>query len=216
MNDIQRFVDGFCDFKYKYFGDLGLYEKLKNGQSPKTLLIGCSDSRVIPELLTACDPGDLFVVRNVANLVPPFEPDCGKSVGAALEYAVCHLDVMQIIILGHSNCGGISALVKGYTKKTELDFIGDWIKIAGPIRNKIISNYPNSSIEEKIKMCELSSIAFSLKNLITYPFIAEKVSEGKLSLIGWYFDIQKERLCELDPRTNQFRPLMEKVAVVSE
>ena len=110
MQDIAKLIAGFRHFQGNYFhGDNELFSQLKNGQQPKTLVISCSDSRVDPSLLTGAEPGDLFVIRNVANLVPPYEPDARyHGVSAALEYAVCQLQVEHIIVLGHSQCGGIA------------------------------------------------------------------------------------------------------------
>lgn len=210
MDDIQRFIGGFRRFQHKYFGEhRNLFEQLKQGQSPKTLLIGCSDSRVDPALLTDCDPGDIFVVRNVANLVPPFENDNAKhGVSAAIEFAVCDLDVRQIVVLGHSSCGGIGALMKGHPQKTEVDFVGKWMQIAEPARLQVLQELAAYPLDEQVRACEVASIIVSLDNLMTFPFIAERVASGQLALIGWYFDMQKGALYDFDQESHVFRPLV--------
>lgn len=210
MDDIQRFIGGFRRFQHKYFGEHRyLFNQLKLAQNPKTLLIGCSDSRVDPALLTDCDPGDIFVVRNVANLVPPFENDSAKhGVSAAIEFAVCNLEVSQIVVLGHSSCGGISALMKGHTPQTEADFVGKWVQIAEPAKQQVLQEMHDRPIEEQVRACEAAAIIVSLDNLMTFPFIAERVESGVLSLIGWYFDMQKGSLYDFDQESNAFKPLV--------
>ena len=139
MDDIQRFLTGFRVFQKDYFGPQSdHFEPLKHGQSPKTMIIGCSDSRVDPALLTNSAPGDIFMVRNVANLVPPFESDGGQhGVSAALEFAVTILEVEHIIVLGHSQCGGINALMNGNCEARGGSFISRWMSIAAPARDRI-------------------------------------------------------------------------------
>lgn len=210
MDDIQRFIGGFRRFQHKYFGkQSNLFDQLKRGQRPQTLVIGCSDSRVDPALLMDCDPGDIFVVRNVANLVPPFENDASKhGVSAAIEFAVCDLEVRHIVILGHSSCGGISALMQGHEPKSEADFVGKWMQIADPARQQVRAELADRPIEEQTRACEVASIIVSLDNLMTFPFIEERVEAGQLALIGWYFDLRKGALFEFDSEGNAFKPLV--------
>lgn len=215
MDDIQRFIGGFRRFQHKYFGEhRNLFNELKKGQSPKTLLIGCSDSRADPALLMDCDPGDIFVVRNIANLVPPFENDNAKhGISAAIEFAVCDLEVNQIIVLGHSSCGGIGALMQGYTAKTEADFVGKWVQIAEPARQQVLQELAGRPMDEQIRACEMASLIVSLDNLMTFPFISERVESGKLALIGWYFDIGKGALYDFDQESNDFKSLVSALGV---
>jgi carbonic anhydrase len=210
MDDIQKFIGGFRRFQHKYFGEKKqLFEQLKRRQRPKTLLIGCSDSRVDPAQLTDCDPGDLFIVRNVANLVPPCEMDTAHhGVSAAIEFAVCDLKVRQIIVLGHSQCGGISALMKGYQSKSGANFVSNWVSIAEVAKQQVEAEMGEKPIEEQIRACEAAAIIVSLDNLMTFPFIAERVEAGELALIGWYFDIEKGALYDFDQENNIFQPLV--------
>jgi carbonic anhydrase len=208
MDEIQQLVSGFRRFQHKYFGEHGLFEQLKQRQQPRVLVIGCTDSRVTPELLTDCDPGELFVVRNIANLVPPFEPDSSRhGISSAIEYAVCDLQVRRIIVLGHSNCGGIAALVKGREARSETDFVGRWMSIAAPVRDRIISELHDRPLIEQIHACELASIVASIENLKTFPFVAQRLAAGEIGLIGWYFDIGEGSLSGLDQRSGRFSQL---------
>ncbi|MBS1156905.1 MAG: carbonic anhydrase [Proteobacteria bacterium] len=210
MDDIQRFIGGFRRFQHKYFGEhRNLFDQLKRGQRPQTLIIGCSDSRVDPALLMDCDPGDMFVVRNVANLVPPFENDASRhGVSAAIEFAVCDLEVRHIVVLGHSSCGGISALMQGHEPKSEADFVGKWVQIADAARQQVRAELGDRPMDEQVRACEVASVIVSLDNLMTFPFVEERVESGQLALIGWYFDLRKGALFEFDPESNAFQPLV--------
>ncbi|KAF0813008.1 Carbonic anhydrase [Andreprevotia sp. IGB-42] len=210
VQDIEKFIGGFRRFQHKYFGEhSALFDVLKAGQNPNTLVIGCSDSRVDPALLTDCDPGDLFVLRNVANLVPPYEHDgTYHGVSAAIEYAVCDLNVLQIIVLGHSGCGGIKGLMSGYEAKTEANFVGKWVQIAQPAREQVLRELAHKTPEQQVRACEMAAIIVSLDNLMTFPFIAKRVEAGKLALIGWYFDIQEGALYDFDQESHRFASLV--------
>lgn len=206
MRDIANFIAGFKKFRQEYFdSDEQRFAPLKHGQQPKVLLIGCSDSRVDPAILTGCAPGELFVVRNVANLVPPCELDSQHhGVSAALEYAVCHLEVEHIIILGHSGCGGINALMHGITNGRPAEFIGPWVKIAERGRERVMTELAGKDPEMQNRACEQAAILISLENLLTFPWIDERVKTGKLLLHGWYFDISIGQLYSYSPESTAF------------
>ena len=189
MKDIKKFIAGFRRFQEKYFNeDLDLFEKLRHGQNPKALIVACADSRVDPTLLMGTEPGDVFVVRNVANLVPPYEPDGSfASVPAALEFGVLSLAVEHIIVLGHAQCGGIHALMQGTSPGSE--FIGKWVGIAQPARERVLAELPAKPPALQARACEQAAILVSLENLMTYPWIAQRVALGEIHLHGWYFDI---------------------------
>jgi carbonic anhydrase len=210
MEEIDKFISGFQRFQHKYFGEqTELFNSLQRKQSPKTLLIGCSDSRVDPALLTDCAPGDLFIIRNVANLVPPYEEGLThQGVTSAIEYAVADLEVTQIIVLGHSGCGGIHALMKGREAKTPFDFVGRWMQIAEPAKQHVISELHHKPMHAQLKACEMASILISLDNLMTFPFVLERVKSGQLALHGWYFELQEGALYDFDPKSNRFMPLV--------
>ncbi len=207
--EIKYIIEGYKKFRQKYFdGSSSVFEDLKNGQSPKILVIACSDSRVDPAIILNCKPGDLFVVRNVANLIPPYENDDGHhGTSAALEFAVCGLEVKHIIIFGHSSCGGINALVTNPNKMQEKNFISRWMELAQPAYQKTIQDFPNSSIEDQVDRCAHFALTNSLKNLYTFPWIAAKVAEGTLSLHSWYFNIDTGVIEEFQPELGSFTDL---------
>ncbi len=194
MADIQKLLQGFKDFHKKYFVDNPtVYQELSSkGQSPKTLVISCSDSRVDPSILLGTSPGEIFVIRNVANLVPDFDCDMSHCHGtsAAIEYAVKHLKVENIIILGHSHCGGIRTLVEEHNHQH--NFIDRWLEIADT--PKVQNICKNHSIDEACQLCEKESILTSIENIKTFPFVAEALQNNRLKIHGWYFDLQRGRL----------------------
>ncbi len=211
MTTINELLQGFQRFRVKSFEpNRGLFNRLAmQGQTPRTLLIGCSDSRVDPAILTDSAPGDLFVVRNVANLIPPCETG-GRYHGtsAAVEFAVCNLKVDCIIVLGHSRCGGIRALLEGYGENDEGEgFIAPWVKIAASARDEVLRRWPDASKEFKQRACERAGIRASLTNLMTFPFIRQRVERGELNLHGWYYDLENGELMQYDPEKDRFYDL---------
>ena len=206
MNDLKRFIAGFRSFQKDYFGlESTKFEPLKLGQNPKTMIIGCSDSRVDPAILTNCAPGDIFTVRNVANLVPPFEENGGlHGVSAALEFAVCHLGVEHIIVLGHSQCGGIGALMAGDCGCKGGGFISRWMSIANSARERVLEELPGKDPQLQQRAAEQAAILLSLENLHTFPWIDQRVTEGTLSLHGWYFNLDAGELMEYAPEQGLF------------
>ena len=208
MQDIRRLISGFRRFQQNYFkSDNTLYEQLGRGQSPKVLMIGCSDSRVDPAILTDCRLGDIFVVRNVANLVPPYEPD-GRyhGVSSAVEYAVRFLKVEHVIVMGHSHCGGIDALMHSTTNPVS-EFVEQWVAIACSARQAVQRELAHKSDALKCRACEQAAILISLENLLTFPWVADRVKEGSLALHGWYFDIEAGQLLGYRPDTGEFEQL---------
>lgn len=185
-----------------------MFDTLREGQRPSTLLIGCCDSRVDPMLLTGSDPGDMFVVRNIANLVPPCTPQAPPGVSSAIEFAVCNLEVARVIVLGHANCGGIRQLLSPQKLSDETDFVGRWMQIAEPVAQRVRRELGHRSAAEQHRACELSSILQSLQNLMTYPWIRRRVESGSLNLHGWYFDMESGALMAYSERQQQFLPLV--------
>jgi len=201
---------GFRHFREKYYlSDDPTYSKLSTRQQgPKTLLIGCSDSRVDPAILGGTSPGEVFVVRNVANLVPPYEVGGGKhGVSAAIEFAVVNLKVENVIILGHRQCGGIRALL--FPEETQAGgFVQGWMTIAEPAKVRALAAVPSADQMELWRCCELESIRTSLENLRSFPFVAEAERDRGMSLLGIYFDIEKGELRELDEATGKFTTIV--------
>lgn len=209
MQDIEKFVRGFSRFQQQYFSEEhALYDALREGQRPTTLLIGCCDSRVDPMLLTGSDPGDMFVVRNIANLVPPCTPDAPPGVSSAIEFAICNLEVERVIVLGHAKCGGIRALLAPDQTARETDFVERWMRIAAPVRERVLRELGHKSCQERHTACEQASILQSLDNLLTYPWLKRRVEENKLKLHGWYFDIDSGSLMAYSPRQQRFLPII--------
>lgn len=208
MHDIADFIAGFRRFQRRYFcGLANFFEELRAGQRPKVLVIACSDSRVDPAILMDTDPGELFVVRNIANLVPPYEKDEGRhGVSAALEFAVKSLQVEHIIVMGHSHCGGIRALMDEGGVGGE--FLGPWVSIAQPARQEILRRLPGKAPHQQQRACEQAAVLISLENLQTFPWIREAMEAGRIRLHGWYFDLKSGELHAYDAESGHFEPLV--------
>jgi carbonic anhydrase len=210
VRNIHQFIEGFQRFQSKYFaGEKSLYDKLSSGQNPTTLLICCCDSRVDPALLLDCDPGDIFVIRNVANLVPPCnETGNQQGVSAAIQFAVEALRVQRIIVMGHEKCGGIRALMQGYQPSRKIDFIGRWMRIVEPVKQQVLSRLSHCSAGVQNHACELGAIILSLNNLRSFPWVREREQSGELALHGWYFDMTNGALLAYSDRTDSFLPMV--------
>ncbi|MHB1529554.1 MAG: carbonic anhydrase [Acidiferrobacteraceae bacterium] len=203
MSSIETLVAGFFRFRARHFGqDDKLFKKLvSQGQSPKVIVVGCCDSRVDPAIITDAEPGDLFIIRNIANLVPPCE-SAGTYHGtsAALEFGVCRLGVEHIIVLGHAQCGGIHALLEGGPWAGA--FISAWTQIAEPARERAIRMAEGEDLH---RSCEQEAILVSLDNLLTFPWIRERVEQARLVLHGWYFDLEAGQLLYYDKAAGKFQ-----------
>jgi len=211
MKDIEDLVSGFRRFQQRYFGDQReLYERLaRGGQSPRIMVIGCCDSRVDPALITDCDPGDMFVVRNVANLVPPYETGGGyHGTSAALEFAVRGIGVEHVIVLGHARCGGIRALMGESRIKGGAEFIAPWMSIADEARQRVQQARLGAPFDEQARACELEALRVSLANLASFPFVREAMAAGRLGIHGWYFDIENGELLRYTPARERFEPVV--------
>jgi carbonic anhydrase len=184
---MEKFIAGYRKFREGYFRDNEdfIHDLMATGQKPAALMIACSDSRIDPSLKFDVAPGEMFIVRNVANLVPPFEKG-GKYHGtsAALEFAVRALEVEHVIVMGHARCGGIHSLMN---KPRSGDFVGAWMQIAEEARTRAVAaNLPPAEAQ---RFCEHEAVKVSLANLLTFPWVKDAVDAGKLQLHGWYFDL---------------------------
>lgn len=209
--EILRLIAGFRKFRDKYFAnEHPLYQRLSHGtgQSPKTLIIGCSDSRVDPAIITSASPGELFIVRNVANLVPPYETG-GRfhGVSSAIEFAVINLNVENIIILGHRQCGGIRSLMTDNLPQPK-GFVGQWMSIAKDAKERVLAKHAGEDVESLCRHGELESILVSLRNLRTFPFVAEAIQDRGLTVMGIYFDLESGQLLEADEVTSEFHTIV--------
>ncbi len=215
MSDsISKLIQNHLLFKKEFFQEntekRKLFKELSKGQTPEICVIACSDSRVDPAIITNSKPGELFVIRNVANIVPPCEyGDNGyHGTSAAIEFAVSFLKVKHIILLGHTECGGIASLFNDEDKyKNNQNFIDKWMAVAKESKYKIMHDHINESTEHKIKMCMQMSILNSLSNLLTFPFVKDAVNAGTLNINCWYFDLQDGTIYQLDKKTNMFSVL---------
>ncbi len=211
---LERFAAGFSRFQATWYRpECNLYAQLRRGQSPQAVIIACSDSRVDPVQILDCSPGDVFVIRNVANLVPPYEPDAHyHGVSSALEYAVCHLNVGNIVVMGHAHCGGIASLMHSAEHSRD-EFLGVWMGQAKQARAEVERSLPDGTQEERLRACEMESIRLSLQNLRTFPWIRDSLNQGKLCLHGLYFDMGVGELLYLDPQTDHFISLIGSISL---
>ncbi|WP_411025826.1 carbonic anhydrase, partial [Salmonella sp. s57402] len=189
-NPINIIRNGFHHFKTnEYDKHPERFEELKHGQSPKFLVFACSDSRVCPSRVLDFKPGEAFMTRNIANMVPEFNQLRYSGVGAVIEYAVGTLGVENIVVIGHSRCGGIEALMKlDEHEPLPTDFVHDWIKIGLPAKRQVLMDFPDKPFEEQCQICEREAVNVSLNNLLTYPYVKTRVEERKLKLMGGHYD----------------------------
>jgi carbonic anhydrase len=179
-------------------------ELAESGQSPEIMVIGCCDSRCSPEVIFNARPGELFVVRNIANLVPPFAPDAqAHGVSAALEFGVMALKVKNIVVLGHAQCGGVRAFAEDSEPLTPGDFIGNWMKLMAPAAEKVGPRGTRSA-SDYLTLLEQANVALSLENLMTFPRLRARVERGDLELHGAYFGVATGQLSVRDPATGKF------------
>ncbi|XP_057448477.1 carbonic anhydrase 2-like isoform X2 [Lotus japonicus] len=190
FNPDERIRTGFVQFKSEKFEkNPDLYGELAKGQSPKFLVFACSDSRVCPSHILNFQPGEAFMVRNIANMVPPFDKTKYSGAGAAIEYAVLHLKVENIVVIGHSCCGGIKGLMSIPDDGTPAsDFIEQWVQICNPAKSKVKTDTGSLSFSEQCTNCEKATVNVSLGNLLTYPFVKERVLDKTLALKGAHYN----------------------------
>jgi len=198
----KQILEGYRDFRDKYvLKNKSVMQHLSTvGQKPKIMVVSCCDSRVDPALMLQCDPGDLFVVRNVANIVPPYETDDSHhGTSAALEFAICHLKVKHLIILGHSQCGGIQALLDNvkHSSPAQDDFISNWVSII---------NTKSFDIND-IDACTQNALTQSYDNCLTFPWIKEALAQKNLIIHLWFFDIKTGTIYNQSDKKNVFLPL---------
>jgi len=200
----EKLFKGVLNFQKEDFEvHRDLFEELKEGQKPHTFYIGCSDSRIVPNLITKTMPGEVFVVRNIANIVPPFEINDGtyKCTASVLEYAVKYLEVENILVCGHSNCGGLKALFYPQEKLETLPMVKKWLEIIEDVK-EAVEDIKDVKLREW--EAEQMNVVKQLDNLMSYPFVKEKVKKGKLKLIGWYYIIETGEVYNYNKEKNIF------------
>jgi len=209
MRDV---VDGFLRFQREVFpARRELFQKLANKQEPTTLFISCSDSRMVPELMTQREPGDLFVIRNAGNIVPSFGPEPG-GVSATVEYAVAALKVTDIVICGHSDCGAMTA-VATCACLDHMPAVKNWLRYADAAR-MINESKHHDTERARIDSMVRENVIAQLNNLRTHPSVALALAQGKLTLHGWVYDIESGSIVALAPSGNSFVPLEDHPAAV--
>jgi carbonic anhydrase len=189
----------------RYVREAERYKTLAKGQGPRTMIIGCADSRVDPASIFSAAPGELFVVRNVAALVPPFE-ETGQYHGtsAAIEFAVTELKVAQIVVMGHGLCGGIAASLAAAGRAPVGQFLGPWVALLSGVRDQVLARKTLGDQHLQQKALEWAAIKYSLSNLATFPFINGAVAQGLLALHGAWFSIAEGELQWLNRETGEF------------
>lgn len=208
---MQRLIDGVHRFQEN---ELGRYRELfhrlaREGQRPHTLFITCADSRVLAELITQSQPGDLFVVKNVGNIVPPSHVQGStNSTAAAIEFAVEVLEVDDVVVCGHSQCGAVRALMESTLAGRTLHHLGRWLALAEPVRRTVEQRYGHlQDPEDRIRAAEEENVLFALENLKTYPVVERRLAEGRLHLHAWFYRIGDGGLFAYSPVEQQFLPI---------
>lgn len=199
-NSFNKMLRGYRLFRARYAsGDNSVMQLLSHyGQRPQVMVVSCCDSRVDPALILQCDPGDLFVVRNVANIVPPYEKDeMHHGTSAALEFGICFLKIKHLILFGHSQCGGIQVLLEN-PDANHNDFITNWVSL-------IKTQHPTLDADDYAKQ----ALNLSLQNCLTFPWIKEEVERGELILHQWFFDVKKGQIFTCENRDGSYQPLEE-------
>lgn len=208
---MQKAVDGAIKFMEENFTEhQELFEELSDRQNPHTLFIGCSDSRVVPSLITNSLPGDLFVVRNIANIVPPYRlSEDFLSATSAIEYALNLLEVKNVIVCGHSNCGGCKALYQDESKFENTPNVKRWLTMLEPIKRQVLL-ITADNLAKRTWMTERLNIAQSVQNLFTYPGVKERYEKKTLRLHGWHYIIESGEIFDYDLASSKFSLLQER------
>jgi len=201
-------VQGLNRFHSNYFSShQELFEKLSHGQSPEVLFITCSDSRIDPCLITQTEPGELFVMRNVGNIVPTFRVD-SNSEGAGIEYAICALGIRDIIVCGHSHCGAMKGLLQIGTLTEEMPLVYDWLRHhAEATRRLVLENYRDYDSQKLLEIATEQNVLTQIENLETYPVIRSRLHSGQLSMHAWIYEIESGVVFAYNAAINQFCPI---------
>ena len=208
---MEKLLDGVIKFKNDFFEEhKEVFENLSEGQNPLTLYIGCSDSRVIPDIITNSMPGELFVVRNIGNMVPPYNKNSYsfRCTASIIEYAVQVLEVENIVVCGHSNCGGCKALFYSEEKLDTIPLVKEWLKLGYEIRDRVLAK--NLDLAQREFQTEQLNIVKQLENLLTYPFVEDRVNKGKVKLFGWYYVIETGDIFNYNFNNKEFELIEEK------
>lgn len=202
---MQKLVDGVHQFQAEAFrAHQGLFRELAQGQAPHTLFITCSDSRVVPNMITNAGPGELFTVRNIGNVVP--QPSLPGGTAAAIEYAVVVLGVENVVVCGHTQCGAMKALLDP-ASVANLPFVKRWIDQTERVHAIVNERYGHLSVEQQLTAAIEENVLVQLEHLREFSFVAERLEQRKLHVAGWVFDIERGSVFEYVPDQGQFRPI---------
>jgi len=203
---MERLFKGIRRFQESYFKkEEDFFKRLSKNQDPDVLFITCADSRVDPALVTQSKPGELFIVRNVGNIIPPFDALKDKnSVAAAIEFAVLSLKVSDVIVCGHSNCGAMQALYKEDAELDKMPHLKDWLKLAQPAKDAVAEYLPDSPRDAIQDLTEKANVLAQLENIQTYPFVSQALKDRALYLHGWHYEIGTGHMYAFVPATGKF------------
>lgn len=203
---MRRLIKGLGEFKTNYFSThLELFEQLAHGQKPRVLFITCSDSRIDPNLITQTEVGELFVIRNAGNIIPPFRAANGGE-GAAVEYAIHALGIEQIVVCGHSHCGAMKGLLQLNKLQEDMPLVYDWLKHAEATRRLVKENYASYQGEELLEVTVAENVLTQIENLKTYPVVHSKLYQGKLKIYGWVYHLETGEVLAYDPQSHAYLP----------
>ena len=207
---MKKLYKGIHHFQQSYFEkEEEFFRRLSVTQNPEVLFITCADSRVDPNLVTQSKPGELFIVRNLGNIIPPFDAIKDKnSIGAAIEFAVKRLKVSDIIVCGHTNCGAIKALCEEDETLEDTPHLRDWLRIASPVKEIVNNYYRGSAPELRQQLTEQENILEQLRNIQTYPFVIQALNNGTLHLHGWYYEIGTGEIYSFNPGKEVFEKIV--------
>lgn len=212
MEKIKELIQGNAIFRDKCFPKFedDLKNSVIHGQKPEVLFIGCSDSRITPDLMLNTKPGDMFILRNVGNFVPPFKRDEDfHGSAAAIEYAISVLNVKNIIVCGHSHCGACKSLYENIPDNESFVHVKTWLKLGEAAKERTLKNKKFNTEEEMYRATERNSIRHQLENLLTYPEVEQRIKDGRVKVHGWYYDIETGQIDFYDKQSDDFKPLKE-------
>lgn len=203
---MKKLIRGLDQFRQKYVVEhQELLEQLSHGQKPRVLFITCSDSRVAPNLITNTDIGELFVIRNAGNIIPPYGAANGGE-GGTIEYAITALGIEQVVVCGHSHCGAMKGLLKLNKLQADMPLVYDWLKHAEATRRLVKENYKHYSEEELLETLVAENVLIQIENLKTYPAIRAKLHQGKLQIYAWIYQIETGEVLAYDSKTHTYVP----------
>lgn len=211
---MQKLIEGIRQFQSSYVpSHKALMTELSKGQHPRVLFIGCSDSRVSPEIITQSDIGDLFIIRNAGNIIPPYEATNGGE-GATIEYAIEALDIKQVIICGHSQCGAMKGLLQIGELEDKMPLVYEWLRHTEATRKLVMDNYSHLEKKEMLNALVAENVLTQIDNLRTYPVIRSKLYQGNLSIHGWIYKIETGEVLAYDSENHAFVPPNSKLAEI--